>query len=242
MADGDNQTPNDGDKGGESQPVTSIAIADLKTAGIPETYFGQDGAINAKDLGAHLGEYATMKSAADERAKAVPQDGNYDFGLPKDWQAPEGVTVSKETLDSWSISDGRKAVFAEYAKTNNLSQAEVSGLISKLAAADITEKLADAKAITEAHTAEMGKLGEKASARLEAIDSYLKQNVGNDAAVALTRELTTAASIEAVEKLINAANGSKQSDNQHRNGADRPAYETLTPSQLHRMAHTAKRN
>jgi predicted transcriptional regulator len=124
----------------------SISIADLKTAGLPETYFGQDGKLNTKDLTTHLGEFASLKAANDERAKGVPTDGKYDFALPKDWKAPEGLDA---TGFEWGMSDGRKAAIADIAKSLNLSQSEVTAAMAKLAAADLGEKISTSKASQE---------------------------------------------------------------------------------------------
>lgn len=82
MADEPNKTGNE--SAADGQAASSIALADLKTAGLAETYFTPDGGLNTKDLIEHLNDRTTLRTAAEERAADVPQDGKYDFGLPKD--------------------------------------------------------------------------------------------------------------------------------------------------------------
>lgn len=128
----------------------SITLADLKTAGLPETYFSQDGKLNTKDLTTHLGEFASLKAANEERAKLVPQDGKYDFGLPKDWKAPEGLELPEGFTETWKVSDAKVERFAAFAKAEGLSQAKVSQFVSDWASADAAEKFATGKAAAEA--------------------------------------------------------------------------------------------
>lgn len=161
MADPNPQDPNPTNPNPASDPpptsggytVTGDA---WKEAGLSDSFITKDG-LDLKALGASLTEAQTMKAQAEERAKALPADGKYDFGLPKDWKAPEGLDVPKEVLESWKVSPGRQAVFAEIAKETLAPQAKVSEWIGKIAAADIQEKLAAGKAEADAQAADDAK-------------------------------------------------------------------------------------
>jgi len=141
VAEDGNQGTNDDGNGGTPAPVESISIADLKTAGLADSYFTPEGGLNTKDLIEHLTDRASRCSAADARAAAVPQDGKYDFALSKNFKLPDGVTAPDGFLQSWKVSDAKAEKFAAYAKAKGLSQQEVSEFVNDWALADAVEKM-----------------------------------------------------------------------------------------------------
>lgn len=212
------KTGTEGEGGAAAAAVVAaptIALADLKTAGLPDTYFGEDGTLKAQDLTAHLTEYGTLKQQATERAAGVPPDGKYDFSLPKDWKAPEGL---KADGFEWNAPEELTARFAERAKAMGLSQKDVSEFVSDWAAGDLAKKTAAAaaeaaagKADDEAVLAEATKvLGENfkdviANIR-QAGQARLIDLIGKEKGELLAKEISfqSAAGIKAYSDLINA--------------------------------------
>jgi hypothetical protein len=214
--------------GGESG-ATALTVDTIKAAGVPETYL-KEGAYDFAGIAKDLGELGTMRSAAVERAKAVPTDGKYDFAVPKDWQRPEGAT--DEFVKSWKVSDAKMAAFAPFAKELGLSQVQVSKFISNWATADAAEKMAVAKAASDAETASVAALGANGKTRLENLDKALKaQGLG----ALLDDKSTLAQRVEAFEKIANGA-GKLAEKGTGTQTKERGDFDKLTGSQLHRMA------
>jgi hypothetical protein len=213
MADEQNPTGNEGQDSAPNgdagqQPVTSVAIADLKTAGLADSYFTPEGTLNTKDLIEHLSDRTALRTAADERAAGIPQDGKYDFALPKDFKLPDSMKVSDDFLKSWGVSDAKAQQFATFAKDNGYSQKEVTEFVRNWALADVSDKLASAKTMQASYDAEMAKLGANVKDRWTNAKAFLAKSLGSDGmADVLLGEVSSAASFEALEKLINLKAG-----------------------------------
>lgn len=186
-----NQTPAP-PANGDPAPIVTAPVAAQRPDYIPETIW--DGEKNAPkiDLAATLTEYGTLKTAADARAAGIPAEGAYKFDLPEGFELPEGF--------QWKAGADEPLVKAvgEYAKTNNLTQAEVSGLVGVYAASQKAE-IANQKAFDADQTKA---LGENAEGRRKAASDWITANTTPDRAAVLKTMLHYAQGVEAIEDII----------------------------------------
>lgn len=192
--------------GAGGAPPASIALADLTAAGIPDTYI-KDGKFDAKAFGTDFGAGQTLRTQMAERAKAVPADGKYDFALPKDWKAPEGLDA---TGFEWNAPAELTARFAERAKAKGMTQADVSEFISDWAAGDLAKKTAAVKAQQDWAAAEDKKLGDNPQERqtnlVKAMGANFAAVLGDEKAgaeLASGIQFADAATLLHFEKFIN---------------------------------------
>jgi hypothetical protein len=132
VADEANQPVSDG----AVTPPDTIALADLK-ATLGDSYFNDKG-FDAEGLKGHLAELGTLKQQAAERAAGIPQDGKYTFDLPADFKLPEGL--------EWKPDEKFTAQIAELAKSEGLTQAQLSKLTVAYAQQDLAKKTAAVEA------------------------------------------------------------------------------------------------
>jgi hypothetical protein len=86
----------------------------------------------------------------------------------------------------------------EWAHAHGIDQAGFSKMMSLYAATQLHE----GQMIARARAAEVGKLGDTAPARIDAVTQFLRGNLGDVHAKALTAGLHTAAAIQALEVLV----------------------------------------
>lgn len=195
-----------GDAAAAAASAPTIALADLKTAGLPDTYFGEDGSLKAQDLTAHLTEYGTLKQQATERAALIPADGAYSFDLPKDFASPAG--------QDWKPDATFTAEISALAKEQGLTQADVSKLTAAYATHLTRKAQADADAAKADDDAEIADATKVLGANYldvianirQASQARLTDLIGKEKGELLAKEIhfETAAGIKAYSDLINA--------------------------------------
>lgn len=157
-----------------------------------------------------------------ERMKARPEkpDG-YKLQLPEG-AVPDGVEFQfddKHPLVGW---------WRERAHAMGLSQAEFDAGVSEY----IKGEVGKLQATSQALVAEFEKLGEQGKARVDFLAGRIESIAGPAAVETLAPFLKTAASVEAMEKIIAAAGGPKFSDI-HK--AENSAPENLSEEKLKEM-------
>ncbi len=129
-----------------------------------------------------------LRAAADPPAAPA----SLSFDLPSDFKAPPDIPLSKV-----NPADPLAKAAAKFAREQNLSQQQFSGLLRVYAEHAVSE----AKAYRESITREGQKLGPNAAARGQAVKEWLAGKLGAEHAADLTARFTRASDIEAFEKL-----------------------------------------
>jgi hypothetical protein len=216
----------DGDNGG-TPAADVVSFADLKTT-VGDAYFTDKG-FDADGLKANLTELTTLKTAAAERAAAIPADGKYLFDLPQDFKVPEGYR--------WTPDEKFTAQISALAKAEGLTQGQLSKLTVAYAQQDLAKKsaaAAAAKADDDAVEAEAKQLlGENYLDRTANVRQAMQGIFGPE----LARDISfqSAANIVAMEKFINE-NKSRMATNPGVGGRERGDANTMTADQIHRLA------
>ncbi len=220
------QPGTEGGEGGNAVTPSPITADAIKTAGIPDTYL-KDGNYDFASVAKDLGELSAMRTSQAERAKLIPQDGKYSFDLPKEFKAPENAPKGY----TWSVSEAKVKAFAPLAKELGLTQAQVSQVVTKWAEADFAEVSESVAKNEKFFTDEMGKLGANAKDRLATLHTSLKGAVGEQGAAEIADALTTAAGVQALEKLISLAGGPKLAEKAANSGDAKPDFAKMTARQ-----------
>lgn len=211
--------PGDGGAGGDQTTPTPITLDAIKTAGVPDSYL-KDGAYDFATIGKDLGELATSRTQAAERAKLVPASADkYDLALPKDVKVPDGF--------EWRSDTPFAKAFTEYAHKHGLTQEQVTDAVKMRMAAQMAEQEADKKFFD----GEMAKLGASAQTRLKTLHDSLKGAVGDKGAAELAAMTSTAEGVQALEKLISLAGGPKLADKAAIGGDAKPDITKMTARQ-----------
>lgn len=160
--------------------------------GLDATYWDQQsGQVKLPDLVKDFGELKTIKEQHDARLASIPQE--YAFDLPQDFQAPDGIEIK------FDPQDPRMAQATALAKEAGIDQAT----FSKLLALDAQRIVDDHKASAEEHAAEMQKLGENGTARVDAINSFLGTlDLNEQEEEAIAAVIYSADSVSAFEKVM----------------------------------------
>lgn len=198
--------------------------------GLADDFWSEDKGVDLDKLLGSYKELSEFKTAQETAAAGRPKAAaDYKLELPKDFQAPEGVKVE---LDP---DDPRLGPARELALKLGLSQDGFAEII----ALDAQFKLAEQASLDEAVAKELGKLGTKGKARVEAVETWLNANLGKDSANAITPMLFTAAQVQAIEKLIQKAGGAvpnfdpsnRETAGEHDQEVSDEEYQAMTPSQ-----------
>jgi hypothetical protein len=149
-----------------------------------------------------------LKAEQDLRIAQRPKEPTgYQPVLPQDFKLPEGVDKFEIDAADPNLKEAR-----EFAFENNFSQEKFSklmGIYAKATTASETQ-------IAEAKKAEIAKLGENGTARIDAITTWLKAK----GAGGLADVLFTADIVGAMEKLMQAGAGSSANFNSAHNNAE----------------------
>ena len=168
------------------------------TPEIPEQYRTEDG---TADLGKLL-ERVTAADAEPEGAADLPEEaGGYDLSALAEFELEGGGKGSLNAEDP-ALQDFLKEMHAA-----GRGQEEVAGILKhapKLVESVVKGMTSASEEQVEAAIAE---LGEGAEARFNTIISGLSARVGEDAANAIMGELRSVKSFEAVERLLEKAEG-----------------------------------
>lgn len=173
-----------------------------RPAFLPESFWDKEkGAIKLNEFGVHYQEVAQFHQAETQRRAGIPaKPEDYALELPKDFKVPDGFKPEQFKVND---KDPRLPMARAIAKELGLDQAG----FSKLIALDANMQAQAITADRAAATAELAKLGEKAPARIGAIETYLKANLVESEYEAIRPAFSSAAAVVAMEKIIAKATG-----------------------------------
>jgi hypothetical protein len=142
---------------------------------------------------AELIDLAAHKAAQDSRLASLPAtpDG-YELKLPAELKLPVGVEFQINPADPVL------AQVRAFAHANQLSQEQFSSLFGLHAAS----KAAELAAINEAAASERAKLGPAITARIDAIDRWIRSQFGEAAAKPMMATMVTAIQVETFERIM----------------------------------------
>jgi len=170
-----------------------VAVAPTRPEALPEDYWdGEAGAPKWDALSEKLTKVQEYEAAEAARREAVPVEANaYKLDLPENVVGIDGKPVRL------IADDPATKAAQELAAKHGLTQEQFTDFVAFHAG----QLLAGQKAADSAIRAEMTKLGAEAPARIKAVESALKQQLG-DKGTALSDSLFTAEAVEALEALI----------------------------------------
>lgn len=195
--------PVGGDTAAPSAPAVQPAGADF-------SFIPADFHVDGKpDLGKFTAHYQELVAADAQRKQAladVPEDGQYQFGLPKDLKfegldLPEGFTYELATDDPSikPLFDQLGAVMKEYGLPRAAAE-KFTGLLAQYEALKFSQGYAAVKA-------EMAALGtqSQAQARIQTVERKLQTMLPPDQVEALKSISTSAKAVMALEKILSPA-------------------------------------
>jgi hypothetical protein len=155
-----------------------------------------DGRLQVGEMLLSQDDIATLiadKAQADLRKTQVPdKPESYAAELPKEFKLPEGMTWQFDT-NSPAYVDARA-----WAHRNGLSQSQWSEALSFFASTQIAEQ----QMVGRAAQIEVEKLGAHGTARVTAVDTWLRGTLGDDLGKAVRGMMLTAKAVEGIEKLM----------------------------------------
>ncbi len=162
----------------------------VRPEGIPDEFWDPQTGVKATDL---LVAYQDLKAQTEAAKADLPADATgYELKLSEGVKVPEGFKVEINAEDPF---------FADVTKELHglgIGQAGVQKLVDAYARAQIAEQ----EQAVEAYTAEKGKLGERADARIQAIQQWVTANLPKDQAAAVIGSIYNAAQVQAFERII----------------------------------------
>lgn len=172
--------------------------------GLPESFWDADAkAVKVDDL---VKSYADLNKqqtdAAAALAKRPESPDKYELKIPETLELPEGMSFEFDP-ESDLAKMGRDLAYAKGLSQEEFLEQVVAPYVkheTERAAQDLTNS-------EEFYKTELSKLGENGQARIDAIGAYLAKNFTPEQAKAFEAATVTAPGVEALEKLINAANG-----------------------------------
>jgi hypothetical protein len=179
-----------------------------------------------------------VESAQREAARAnMPSTpAEYSLDLPADFKMPDGVQWKWAENDP--VLTPLIGMAKEWAHAHGIDQAGFSKMMSLYAATQVHE----GQLIAKARAAEVGKLGANAPVRIDAVTQFLRGNLGDAHAKALTAGLHTAAAIQALEVLVTkfTNQGGGSYSGAHREPPQKAG--TVSTEQYARMSYTERKN
>lgn len=176
---------------------TSTPAPPARPEWAPENFWDTTkGELKHGEFKQHLDGLTAFKAAEDSRKLSVPKPTEYKLEFAPDYTLPQGI--------EWKWDDEGKSPLIgqarEYAAANGINQEGFSKLLGLYAASRVGE----IQQLNTAKAAELGRLGENANARVDAVRTWLK-SVGGSDFDGLNRVLEmapTAATVAGLEKLI----------------------------------------
>jgi hypothetical protein len=188
---------------------SSQAQAPSRPEGLADKYWDAAAGVKITDLLKDHTDLATFKAAEDSRRLSRPQKPEeYKTELPKEFQKPDGIDFQFDDK-----SDTLKS-FREFALKRGLDQDTFSEALSIYAGMQLHEL----QQMKTARDAEIAKLGNAASARVDAVTTWIKGMVGDDGLNAVKPMLVTSRIVKAFEGLIQkfSSQGGAQFSQAHR--------------------------
>lgn len=178
-------------KANDGDTIASVVADPARPDGFDDDLW--DATANAPklaEIAARLTEHKTLKDAAASAVIAESVD-KIDWTLP-DVKGADGKPVEFDTEDPLFKAVGEAVV------AHKVPMAQFKPLLAAFAQAQMQQ---DEAARAEL-TVEMGKLGEKGRERVQAAAKWAAAAIGETQAATLFRSFTTAAQVEAIEKLM----------------------------------------
>ena len=174
-------------------PAPAAVAAPERPAALPEDYWdGEAGAPKWDALSEKLTKAQEYEAAEAARREAVPVEASaYKLDLPENVVGLDGKPVRL------IADDPATKAAQELAAKHGLTQEQFTDFVAFHA----SQLLAGQRAMDDTLKAEMTKLGAEAPARLRAVESALKQQLG-EKGDALIANVVTAEGVEALEALI----------------------------------------
>lgn len=173
-----------------SDSASAPAADAIRPEGIPDELWEDGKGLKVGDL---VSAYRELKAQAEERTADLPATpAEYELKLSESVKVPEGFNVDIDP-EAPFFSDVTKELHAL-----GVGKAGVQKLVDAYARAQIAEQTQ----AVEAFSAEKAKLGDRADARIGAVQTWLTANLKADAARALMGSLFTAEHVQALETII----------------------------------------
>lgn len=189
-----------GGGGADTSESTQTVERPVRPDYIPENFWDADKGFKGEEFASLV----ALKTARDADLAQVPADATaYDVKLPKSFQLPQGLELSKGQTHIINASDPRVVAAREFAFTKHMSQADFEDLIAFGVKIEIDEQ----SRFQAALSAEVEKLGAKGKERVSAITAWLGAKLGGDLSNALLPYLYTAKSVQAFEALMRLNRG-----------------------------------
>lgn len=192
---------------------------------MPDQFWDAKDGVKGADLRKTFDDLNAFKAADDSRRLTLPQrPDDYKIALPKDFRAPDGIEFK---LDE---ADPLYAQARGWAKENGLTQEAFEKGLGLLAASKVGEQ----SMIKTAREAELGKLGVNATARIDALATWLPSVVGDKAKgfVTVLKMAPVAETIEMLEGLMRKVQNTTTFSQQHRDAPPEngkiEGYSTMT--------------
>ncbi len=175
------------DDGGEDPPA-----APERPDGLADEFWDAESGVKMGDL---IQSHTALSEAARERLANRPEEpSGYEFTVPDTYEDHEKL---QELLgeDQPFLDAARK-----FLHSSGASQEQAAELFNLY----LDDRVGSPERIKEAHTAEMAQLGDNAPQRIEAVSDWLNGHLGDEGYEAILAFPTTAASVKAMEKLMEA--------------------------------------
>lgn len=159
---------------------------------------GEKAEVKVTDLIADYGNLSKFKTETEARFKDRPEaPDKYELRIPESVKLPEGVEF-EFAADSDLVKMARQIAF-----DSGRGQEGFDELVAAFVSHEIAKDAAYETQAEETFQAEIAKLGENGKDRLAAAESFLKSTLADDEYKAIQSIATTAAGVQAIEKLMN---------------------------------------
>lgn len=151
-------------------------------------------------FGAHINELTSFRAAEESRRLTLPQSPDkYEIKLPADFKAPDGVKFE------FKADDPLLAQARTMAHGMGISQDNFSKLLGLYAGAQVASQ----QQIAAARNAEVAKLGTTGPARIDALSTFFKAQLGDAEGAQFMSRVFTATDVQIAEKLVAKISGNK---------------------------------
>jgi hypothetical protein len=167
----------------------------------------------AGDGGAEINELRAFKAAQESKALSRPQSADaYKAELPADFKPPEGLNY-QFSADDPLLSQAKASAFEA-----GIDQENFSKLLGLYAGSQV----ANQQTITTARNAEVAKLGATGPARIDALTTYFKAQLGGAEGAQFMSRVFTASDVQIAEKIMTRMQGTSSGSNFKQGGREPP--------------------
>lgn len=199
---GTGQQQGSGSQTTQTQTQQSGAQQATRPSYVPESHWDSSAAKVKDTFAAHINELTSFRAAAESKdlafKAALPTPDAYKNDLPSDFKAPDGVQFQFRADDPL-LSQARTL-----AHQMGMSQENFSKLLGLYAGAQVATQ----QQVTAARNAEIAKLGATGPARIDALTTFFKAQLGEAEGAQLMSRVFTAKDVEIAEKVVAKISGS----------------------------------